>query len=452
MPPHLISATAAATAAAAPSSCGGSTLQMAKGRTDPPSPAVDEELAKRAGAVFPGLKWTRTPMAALTQLGAPAFYERGYGARLLGADGREFVDLMCGFGCNFLGYAHPSVERAVNAQATVGACLSGPTERSVELAEELVSFFPHADWALMAKNGSDTTSIARLICRAHTKKRVLLVEGGAYHGTPAPWHEGMPGVLPEDHAHQINYVFNDVESLHKAAEAAGDDLAGIFAGGFSYPLAAPAQMPTKEFAQACRDLADRTGALLVLDDIRCTLRIDARGSWAPLGVQPDISVHCKSIANGHPFSAMVGKDICKDAAAKIFSTGTYWVSPAPMAAALEVLRIVKESDALERMHKAGDDICNGFRALAQKHGVAAQVTGPHTMPIITFDADMAEAGNTRDRPRAVAFATKVIDEGVLIHPTHNFFLSAAHDARDVEQVLKAFDAGLAAVKEQFAEC
>jgi glutamate-1-semialdehyde 2,1-aminomutase len=209
--------------------------------------------------------------------GTPQFFSRAKGARLWDADGREFIDYSCAFGPNLLGYGDPRVEAAAERQRQLGDTMTGPSPVFVELAEKLVSMITHADWAIFAKNGTDTTTLALTIARAHTGRRRVLVAAGSYHGT-APWCSPITaGILPEERAHRRTYTYNDVESLEQAVAEAGDDLAAIFATPFKHDVCTDQELPKPEYARRCRELCDKTGAPLIVDDaraggIRCKAR------------------------------------------------------------------------------------------------------------------------------------------------------------------------------------
>ena len=80
-------------------------------------------------------------------------------------------------------------------------------------------------------------------------------------------------------------------------------------------------MPTLEFANLARALADQNGAALILDDVRAGFRINIGGSWEPLGVRPDLSAWSKALGNGHAIAAVTGSDRFRDAAQRVFVTG-----------------------------------------------------------------------------------------------------------------------------------
>ena len=145
----------------------------------------NKQLIERARRVIPGGMYGHQSTAILPDV-YPQFFTRAEGARLWDADGNEYIDYMCAFGPNLLGYRHPAVEAAVSAQQRLGDTMNGPSEIMVELAEKFVSMVSHADWVIFCKNGTDATTMAMMTARSHTKKRKILVAHKAYHGS-APW-------------------------------------------------------------------------------------------------------------------------------------------------------------------------------------------------------------------------------------------------------------------------
>jgi Aminotransferase class-III len=183
----------------------------------------DAELRQRARKVVPGGMWGHLNAGNLPE-GYPQFFASGEGATLVDVDGRRFIDFMCAWGPNYLGYRHPEVEEVVQRQLKDGDCLNGPGEAMVELAELFVDMIPAAEWVQFQKNGTDATTTAVTIARAATGRRKVLVAQAAYHGA-VPWcSPSLLGVTAEDRAHIVSYRYNDPESLEEAARATGDDL------------------------------------------------------------------------------------------------------------------------------------------------------------------------------------------------------------------------------------
>jgi glutamate-1-semialdehyde 2,1-aminomutase len=121
----------------------------------------------------------------------PQFFARAKGARLWDVDGNEYLDFMCAYGPNLFGYGNEAIDAAATAQLATCDAATGPSAVMVELAEKFVQQVAHADWAMFAKNGTDVTTMAMMVSRAHTGRRKVLVASGAYHGA-APWCTPLP--------------------------------------------------------------------------------------------------------------------------------------------------------------------------------------------------------------------------------------------------------------------
>ena len=212
--------------------------------------------------------------------------------------------------------------------------MNGPGEVLVELAELLVETEAHADWAMLQKNGTDATTACVTIARAGTGRRKVLVARGSYHGA-VPWcTPSLAGVTAEDRAHLIHFDYNDVASLEAAVEQAGNDLAAVVVTAFRHDIARDQELPTAAFAKRARELTTAADAALIVDDVRAGFRIDLAGSWEPLGVRPDLSAFSKAIANGYPLAAITGNDRFREAATKVYVTGSFWYGAVAMAAAI----------------------------------------------------------------------------------------------------------------------
>ena len=399
----------------------------------------DSALRSRARRVIPGGMWGHMNAANLPE-GYPQFFARAQGARLWDVDGNEYVDFMCSWGPVVLGHHHPEVEEAARRQEALGDCMNGPGEVLVELAERVVDLIPHADWVQFQKNGTDATTVCVMLARAGSGRRKILVARGAYHGA-APWCTPAPaGVTAEDRAHLLHFDYNDTASLDAAAAQAGDDLAGIVVSAFRHDVGRDQELPTPAFARRCREICDRTGAALIVDDVRAGFRLALGGSWENVGVRPDLSAWSKSIANGRALAAVTGNDRFREAATKIFTTGSFWCEAVPMAAAVATLDVLKRDDGPARMAKTGGMLREGLDALSRTHGVPIRQTGPVQMPLVLFEDD---ADNAKGR----SFCSAALRAGAYFHPRHNMFLSVAHTEADIGRALEAADAGFAAVKQ-----
>ncbi len=360
----------------------------------------------------------------------PYFFARGRGAHVWDVDGNQYVDLLCSYGPIVLGHGHPKVDEAARRQAEEGDCFNGPARVFVELAERLVALTPWAAWATFAKNGSDVCAWATMLARAASGRRKVLVARGAYHGT-YPWCTPVAtGTTPEDRAHVVPFGWNDLGSLDAALVEHSGDVAAVMVCPFRHDAFHDQEMAAPGFLAGIRERCDRLGAVLILDDVRAGFRLHLGGSGEHVGVQPDLTCYSKALANGYPLAALVGRDVLRDAATRVFVTGTYWPGAVPMAAALACLAELEATGAIGRMAALGEQLRGGMEAQATAHHLAVRYTGPPAIPFMTFVAD--EGSFQRSR----AFATSCIAHGVYLHPHHNWFLSAAHTEADVTRVLE----------------
>lgn len=390
---------------------------------------ADQKLRQRAQLVIPGGMYGHLRSDRLPE-GYPQFFERGEGCHLWDVNGKRYVDFMCSWGPIVVGHGNPVVAEAVARQTAAGDCLNGPSERLVELAERLVGLIPHADWALFGKNGTDATTTCVTLARAASGKRKILVAEGAYHGA-TPWcSPNQYGVTPEDRAHLLTFKFNDTGSLETAVQRAGDDLAGIVVSAFKHDFGKDQEMPDAAFARRARELCDANDAALIVDDVRAGFRLTMRGSWDLVGVQPDLSAWSKAIANGHALAAVTGNDRYRDAASKLFVTGSFWCSAVSMAAALATLDVLESVDGPNRMRAMGQRLRDGIVAQSAEFGIGVRQSGPPQMPTVLFDNDPdCEKGNF--------FTLEALKHGAYLHPRHNMFLSTAHTEADIDFALEA---------------
>lgn len=401
----------------------------------------DGALRERARRVVPG-GMTGHLHAGLLPPGYPQFFASGSGCRVVDVDGREFIDFMCAWGPNLLGYRHPEVEAAAARQQASGDCLNGPSERMIELAERLVDTVAHADWAMFQKNGTDATTVALMIARAATGRRKVIVARRSYHGA-APWCTPVPaGTTAEDRAHMVEIAYNDPDSLESAYERVSDDLAAILVTPHRHELGIEQQAVDPAFARRLRALCDRAGAALVLDEVRTGLRIDLAGSWEPLGVRPDLSAWSKAIANGHALAAVTGVDALREAATRIFTTGSFWCGAVAMAAGVATLEIALREGLVARLERIGGLLRAGLAAQATSHGVPVRQSGPVQMPLVLFEDDP-------DFAKGSLFCAEALARGAYLHPRHNMFLSLAHTEADIDRALSATDGAFAAVAARY---
>jgi glutamate-1-semialdehyde 2,1-aminomutase len=406
--------------------------------------SFDKSMAmfRRAAAVIPGgIPGHFSP--ALTVPGSFPYYAvRGQGCRYWDLDGNQFLDFMCGYGPIVLGYHHARVDEAAARQREQGSVFNHPTALAVELAERLVSLVPIADWATFARNGSDVCTYLVLVARQHTQRRKIIKVKGAYHGTHAWCIHGIAGLIPSDYEHVLQFTWNDLDELKGLVEKNAGDVAGIILTPYHHPAFGDSVLPAPGFMDGVRELCDRHGIVFIMDDVRAGFRLDLGGSNEYFGFKPDAIAYCKALANGHVISAAVGREELKKAASQVFFTGSYYCSAAEMAAALACLDELEKTQAVPHMLKMGAVLQQGLRERAAKHGLQVTVSGPPSIPAMTFS-------NETNFLRMQRFSAEAARRGVFFHPHHNWFLCAAHQEKDIQEALDVADRCFASVKAEF---
>jgi glutamate-1-semialdehyde 2,1-aminomutase len=395
-----------------------------------------DALKQRAQKVFPRGIYGHLSTRSMPE-NYPQFFTSAKGVRMTDVDGKVYVDYMCAFGLNLFGYGDEEINEAFVRQMLKTDTLTGVSPVMVELAEKFTDIVTHADWAVFVKNGSDATQLGAMIARAHTKREKIIIAEGAYHGA-SPWSSASPGTTAGERAGRISCTYNDIDSLERAVAEAGDDLAAIFATPFKHDVFIDQAEPDAAYARRARELCDKTGALLIVDDVRAGFKLARDCSWATVGVEPDLSSWGKCIANGHPISALLGNDKARKAATEVRYTGSYWFQSGPMAAGLVTLDRIMNTPYLENIQALGGALRTGMAAAAAKNGVGLRQTGPVVMPMFLFD-------NDPDLRKGYRWCSEMVSRGFYMHPFHNMFISNALTLDDIEQTVAAADGAFKAL-------
>ena len=392
-------------------------------------------LFKRASAVIPGGIYGHASPAATVPGAFPYFAHHAEGGRYWDVDGNAYIDLMCGYGPILLGYNHPEVNAVAAEVQARGDCFNHPTEYTVQLAEKLTQSIDSADWAVFGKNGSDMTSWAIRTAREFTGKKRIAKATHAYHGID-PWCvPGYGGIIAEDRAQIDAFEWNHIDSLTQLIEQQGDELAALMLTPFHHPAFADSVLPDPEFVNAVNQLTQQHGILLIIDDVRCGFRLHREGSHKLYGFEPDLICFSKALGNGYPISACVGRKALKVAASKCFLTGSFWNAAVPMAAALKTIEIAERDQVVDQLQRRGTQLVEGMLDLGLRYGLPLQASGPAAMPYVR----VADDHSFRKQQALCAAATQ---NGLYLHPHHNWFLCAAHTREVIDEALQRFETAL----------
>lgn len=298
----------------------------------------------------------------------PQMLERGRGARVEDPDGNSYIDYVLGLLPIVLGYGDPDVDAAIRAQLEKGITFSLPSPLEADLAEKLVQLIPCAEKVRFGKNGSDATSAAIRIARAHTGRDKVALCG--YHG----WHDwyigatsrhlGVPQAVREL---SFAFPFNQAERL--------TDLLRKDPDGFAAVILEPcgAAEPGEGFLQELRSITERHGIVLVFDEIVTGFRINLGGAQAEYGVTPDLACFGKAMGNGMPISAVVGRAEIMNVVEDIFFSGTFGGEALSLAASLATIGKLERAQAVPRMRACGRRLIEAGNRLVHRHGLESVI-------------------------------------------------------------------------------
>jgi len=401
-----------------------------------------DALMDRARRAVPSGIYGHQSPALLTPGSYPSFLARGEGCRIWDVDGNEYIDFMCSYGPIVLGHRHPRVEEVVRKQLGQADCQNLPGEAWVELAELLAEITPWAGWVAFAKNGSDVTTWSLAVARAYTGRDKVIMAADAYHGIGAWCTPGKAGITPSEKADILTFVYNDLNDLRRVVAENRGAVAGVILTPFRHEAFHNSEMPNPGFLQGVRKICDEEGLVFILDDVRAGFRLNLNGSGEYFGFQPDITCYCKAIANGYPLAAGLGREELRAAAEVVFFTGSFWTAVTPMVAAKATIEVLRDEGGIAQMDAMGRRFREGLDQQARSLGLAITQSGPPAIPFMSFVNDAAFERNR-------LFCGECARRGVFLHPHHNWFLSAAHRERDIDEALVATEAGFKAVKSQF---
>jgi glutamate-1-semialdehyde 2,1-aminomutase len=391
----------------------------------------------------------------------PLFIASGHGSHLRDVDGNEYVDWVSSWGPLILGHADPGVVAAVNAASAAGTSFGAPTEGEVELAAEVAARIGSVEMLRMTSSGTEATMSVIRLARAITGRELLLKFAGAYHGHVdgllAEAGSGLatqgipasPGVTAAAAAATVIVPWNDREAVVEATEQ--HELAAILVE----PVAANMGVvpPDEDFLELLREQADRTGALLVFDEVITGFRVARGGAQGRYAVTPDLTILGKVLGGGLPAAAYGGPRALMERmapAGDVYQAGTLSGNPLAVAAGLATLRRL-DADAYTRLETITRAAADGLRGAAEREGVAVQVQSVPGLLTVFFSAEpvhrYAQAAAC-DLDAYAAWCRSLLAHGVY-PPASQFeawFPSLAHSDEDIGRTVSAAQAAFAEVR------
>ena len=392
--------------------------------------------------------------------GTPRFVQRAQGAYFWDANGQRYIDYIGSWGPMILGHGHPAVLQAVQKAALDGFSFGAPTEREVELAEEIIKLVPSIEMIRLVSSGTEAAMSALRLARGATGRSKIIKFEGCYHGHADALlvkagsglatfgNPTSAGVPPEVVQHTLVLEYNNVAQLEEAFALHGKELACLMiepiAGNMNFVRA------SVPFMKRCRELCTQYGALLVFDEVMTGFRVALGGAqsvYAKLipGFEPDMTVMGKVIGGGMPLAAFGGKKGVMEQLAPlgpVYQAGTLSGNPVATACGLATLHELQKPGFYEALGARTQSLVAGLTQAATHAGVpfcGDSQGGMFGFFLLGQLPQNYATVMTTDNASFNKFFHAMLSSGVYYAPAlyEAGVVSAAHTAADIEETVAA---------------
>ena len=410
-----------------------------------------QSLFHRAQSLMPG--GVNSPVRAFRAVGGtPRFVQRAQGAYFWDANGDRYIDYIGSWGPMILGHGHPAVLEAVQKAALEGFSYGAPTEREIDLAQEIIELVPSIEMVRLVSSGTEAAMSVLRVARAATGRDAVVKFAGCYHGHAdgflveagsgavtlgVPTSPGIPGAAA---ALTLTARYNDLASVERAVDGSKGGVAAILVEPIAGNMGVVPPIPG--FLEGLRAICDRTGALLVFDEVITGFRVSHGGAQELSGVLPDLTVMGKVIGGGLPAAAYGGSKELMELVApagSVYQAGTLSGNPLAVAAGRATLERLDE-DAYVTLAATTEALAAGLREAAGSRPVQiAWAPGLLTVFFTRTPVRDYAGAVAADAGAYGAWCRALLARGVYPPPSQfeAWFLSGAHTPRDVETTLRA---------------
>lgn len=398
---------------------------------------------EKSRKIIPSLTQTFSRAAYTFVEGAfPVYAQSAKGSHFTDVDGNDYIDYLCGLGPIILGHAYPAVDDAIKEQLKNGILFSLPHKLEIEVAELLCNIIPSAEMVKFSKTGSGAATGAVRAARALTKRDKI-----AYCGSGGVWHDWYAGIISRNQGVPdfnkdliLPFDYNDIDTLEYIFEKNHDEIACVFMEPTMF------EKPSDFFLQKVKKIAAENGSVLIFDEIVTGFRLANGGGQEYFGVEPDITVLGKGIANGMPLSAVAGKKEYMKIFDNVFFSTTYASETLSLAAGKATIIEFKEKHVIRKMWENGTLLMDKFNNIAKEQSLQIALDGyPVRMKLICKD----EKGDDSILMKSL-LVQEMVKRGIFMHPGVEY-ISFSHEKEDIENTVLSFVETISVIKKAVDE-
>ncbi len=408
----------------------------------------------RAKEVIPG--GVNSPVRACKAVKSdPIFFERGEGAYLIDADGNRYIDYVGSWGPLILGHSHPNVIAEVYFASKRGTSFGAPTWLEVELAELLCKCIPSLEKVRLVNSGTEATMSALRLARAYTGRKKIVKFDGCYHGHSDSLlvraGSGLatfgipssPGVPEELTSHTLSLPFNDKQAVEEAFKRYGNEIACVIVE--PVPANMGVVLPKENFLEFLREITEKYGALLILDEVITGFRLGLGGAQEKFGIKPDLTCLGKIIGGGLPVGAYGGKAEIMNLIAPegpVYQAGTLSGNPIAVSAGLATIKELLKPGTYEKLEEISKYLEVGLKEILKELGLSYQVTRCASMLTLFFterEVNNFQDALSSDTEKFALFWQGMLKKGIYLPPSQfeAWFVNLAHKKEDIDKTLEA---------------
>ncbi|MCK4922144.1 MAG: glutamate-1-semialdehyde 2,1-aminomutase [Bacteroidales bacterium] len=399
-----------------------------------------------------------SPVRAYKSVGSnPVFISKAKGSKIYDIDGNEYIDYVSSWGPMILGHTHEKVVGAIVKAAQNGTSYGAPTVVETQMAEQIKQMVPSIEIVRMVNSGTEATMSALRLARGYTSREKVVKFAGCYHGHVDSFLikagsgaitlglPDSPGVTKGTAKDTLLAEYNDLDSVKKLFQEQGDEIAALIIE----PIAGNMGLikPDVEFLKGIREVTEQYGALLIFDEVISGFRAAKGGAQELYGITPDLTALGKIIGGGLPVGAYGGKkEIMENLApaGAVYQAGTLSGNPLAMAAGIETLKIMNETEGFyDKLEEKAARLERGLLNNIENTGTKAIINRVGSLMTMFF-TDLKEVKSFDDAMKSDTdkyskYFNLAIESGIYLAPSQFecAFISAAHTDEDIDKTIEA---------------